>query len=128
MIDFSSFRLSDTCNWLWYENGLTDAEVQAAPPGFQFSALYAPIHNLKRWTVTHFEIRTVKDWKHNRAYVVMERLELDYAPFEWQPKLEKPWQPQVKLIDHVEWDAYLRAEKVSEEFMARLRAELGSAA
>jgi hypothetical protein len=124
-IDFRHYRPADSCNWLWYGNGLTEANVQDAPYGFEYTICRAPVHNAKTWAIVWFRIERVKNWKGvpYRAHVAQKTLQLDYAPFDWQPKLEKPWQPQVaetKADTSAAWLEYIETGKQAPEIAAIL--------
>lgn len=81
--DFSDFV--QACEWMWYSDGLSQEDVNRLPLGSRFYVLYAPVHNLKTWQVTWYEVRMVNEiikLGKYRAYVVLERIRLEQAPFE----------------------------------------------
>lgn len=96
--DFHDFVRA--CEWMWYSDGLTQEGVNRLPLGSRFYALYAPHANLKYWQVTWYEVRMVgeiiKLGKY-RAYVVLERIRLEYAPFAWSQAVEGYELPQEKM-------------------------------
>ena len=81
--DFSDFVQAS--EWTWYSDGLSQEDVNRLPLGSRFYALYKPHANMRVWTVKAYEVRmmaeVIKLGKY-RAYVVLNTVELDYAPFE----------------------------------------------
>lgn len=129
--DFRNFTQSYSRNWLWYSPELAEKDVLTAPLGTRFTCLYAPVFNLKKWTLTRFEIRMYFDavLKRNmRCYFDIGTTELEQAPFDWHPFDLCQKELDTPLAEHPEWPDYLDGKQVSEQFQARLKAELVSAA
>lgn len=110
-LNFADYTPDPTCHWLW---------TYSAKPN-ELTCLYAPVLNMRRWTVIRFEIRMQFDTVLKRTlkiYAQKEKMELSEPPFEWKPMV-------VEKDSSAEWLEYIATGKASED-VAKVLPTLGS--
>lgn len=119
--DFSDFV--QACDWMWYSDNLSQADVDRLPLGKEFWVLYKPHANYKQWTVVSYEVKRIYDpalkrWY--RGYAVKGRVVLEQAPF---PKRQE----MVTSVEELEQDLldYVAGNAPSERLQEKLKT-LGS--